>query len=319
MTDLAEPIPGVPQARHRRRWVGYTLYLTAAVMFAVNGTVAKSILVAGVPAARLSELRVTLAFLILLVAVALTRPSALKIRRDEVGLLVAYGVLGVAMTQWLYFVAIERLQVGIALIIEFTAPIMVALWVRFGRRQSVRPTVWVGLVLALIGLALIAQVWQGFSLDGLGVSAAFGAAVALAVFYILGEVQVRRPQARDAVSLTMWGFGMAASFWAFAQPWWSFPWEAFAGSGQPLGVDGPAVPLVGLTAWMVLLGTVIPFSLVVLSLHHINASQASAIGMTEPVIAAGIAWVALAEILTPVQIVGGVVVLVGVYLAERYR
>jgi drug/metabolite transporter (DMT)-like permease len=70
---------------------------------------------------------------------------------------------------------------------------------------------------------------------------------------------------------------------------------------------------------MVVLGTVVPFALVLQSLRHLRATQASVVGMTEPVIASVIAWVFLGEILTPVQIVGGVVVLVGIVLAETSR
>ena len=319
MSDLAEPLPGIAPARHRHPATGYVLYVIAAALFALNGTVAKSILLTGIDPARLSQLRVTAAFLILLAVVALTRRDRLRIRRDEVWVLLAYGVLGVAMTQWLYFVAIELLPVGIALLIEFTAPIMVALWFHFGLRHPTPRIVWLGLVIAMVGLALVAQVWQGFTLNAIGVAAAFGAAAALALFFLLGDAQVRRPDPRDPVSLTMWGFGAAALFWALVQPWWSFPWDALSGVGYPLGTDGAAVPIWALSTFMVILGTVVPFWLILVSLQHIRASQASVIGMTEPLLASLIAWIALVEVLTPLQLVGAVVVLVGVYLAERYR
>ena len=319
MSDLAEPVPGVVLAKDRHPATGYLLYLVAATLFALNGTISKSILLTGIDPARLSQLRVTIAFLILVIVVALTRPSALRVRRKEIPVLLAFGILGIAATQYLYFVAIDLLPVGIALLIEFTAPIMVALWFRFGMHESVNRSVWVGLALALTGLALVGQVWKGFTLDGLGVIAAFGAAASLAVYYLLGDHQVRQHEARDPVSLTMWGFGAAAAFWCFAQPWWSYPWTDLAGAGYPLGADGAAVPLWILCAYMIVLGTVIPFWLVVVSLHHIRASQASVIGMTEPLLAIFIAWVALGEVLTTVQIVGAVVVLAGVLLAERSR
>lgn len=319
MSDLAEPLPGIAPARHRHPATGYVLYVIAAALFALNGTVAKSILLTGIDPARLSQLRVTAAFLILLAVVALTRRDRLRIRRDEVWVLLAYGVLGVAMTQWLYFVAIELLPVGIALLIEFTAPIMVALWFHFGLRHPTPRIVWLGLVIAMVGLALVAQVWQGFTLNAIGVAAAFGAAAALALFFLLGDAQVRRPDPRDPVSLTMWGFGAAALFWTLVQPWWSFPWDALSGVGYPLGTDGAAVPIWALSTFMVILGTVVPFWLILVSLQHIRASQASVIGMTEPLLASLIAWIALGEVLTPLQLVGAVVVLVGVYLAERYR
>ena len=299
MSDLVEPLPGVAPAVRRHPATGYALYLLAAALFALNGTISKSILLSGIDPARLSQLRVTTAFLILLVVVALTRPQALRIRRSEVPVLLAFGILGIAMTQYLYFVAISLLPVGIALLIEFTAPIMVALWFRFGLHERVNRRVWAGLALAMLGLALVGQVWQGFTLDGLGVIAAFGAAAALALYYLLGDRQVRQPEPRDPVSLTMWGFGAASLFWAVVQPWWSFPWSALTGVGHPLGESGSAVPLWVLCSYMVVLGTVVPFWLVVVSMQHIRASQASVIGMTEPLLASLIAWIALGEILTP--------------------
>ncbi len=319
MSDLAEPLPGVQPAVHRHRALGYTLYLIGACMFALNGTVSKTIMLTGVPAARLSELRITGAFVILLVFVAITRPRTLRIARHEWGKLIVYGVLGVAMTQFLYFYALQYLNVGVALLIEFTAPIMVALWFRFGKHQPVRKTVWLALVIAITGMALVVQIWQGLSLDALGVTAAFGAAVALAIYYVMGEDLVAGARPRDAVSLTMWGFGFGALFWAIVQPWWSFPWDLFIGASKPLAGTGPQIPLWFLVLWMVVLGTVVPFWLVVSAMKHITASQASTIGMAEPLIAILIAWALLGEVLTPVQWIGAFVVLGGVYLAERSR
>lgn len=300
----------------RRPALGYATYLVAATLFALNGSVSKILLLGGVPWQRLSQLRVTLAFLILLLVVALVRRSGLRLRRAEVSRLAVYGILGIAATQSLYFLGIQRLAVGVALLIEFTAPIMVALWFRFVMREPVRDRVFLALLLALVGLAMVAQVWAGFSLDAIGVVASFGAAVALALYYVLGEKLVVD---RDPVSLTMWGFFFATVFWAVVQPWWSFPWETLDITAQPLGADGPTVPGWALISYMVVLGTVVPFALVLQSLRHLRATQASVVGMTEPVIASLIAFVLLGEVLTPVQVLGGAVVLAGVLLAETSR
>ncbi|MFC6236508.1 EamA family transporter [Longivirga aurantiaca] len=300
----------------RRPALGYGTYLIAATLFALNGSVSKFLLLGGVPWQRLSQLRVTLAFLILLLVVALVRRSGLRLRRAEIGRLAVYGILGIAATQSLYFLGIQKLAVGVALLIEFTAPIMVALWFRFVMREPVRDRVFLALLLALVGLAMVAQVWAGFSLDVVGVVASLGAAVALALYYVLGEKLVVD---RDPVSLTMWGFFFATAFWAVVQPWWSFPWETLALTAEPFGADGPAVPGWALIAWMVVPGTVVPFALVLQALRHLRATQASVVGMTEPLIASVIAFVLLGEVLTPVQILGGAVVLAGVLLAETSR
>ena len=115
----------------------------------------------------------------------------------------------------------------------------------------------------------------------------------------------------------MWGFGGATLFWAVAQPWWSFPWSDFSGDATLLA--GPTLPVWSLTAWMIVMGTVVPFTLVVAALAWISAAQASTVGMIEPLAAALIAWIILGEVLTPLQIAGGITVLAGVYIAERSR
>jgi threonine/homoserine efflux transporter RhtA len=218
VTDLAEPLPGVAAARTRSPVTGYLLYLVAALLFSINGTVAKSLLLAGFEASALSQLRATVAFLILLGFVALTRPSALRLRRAELPLLLVYGVLGIALTQFLYFASIERLPIGITLLIEFTAPLLIAVWFRVAWKHETRPVVWAALATAVLGLAIVAEVWEGLTLDPLGLAFAVCAMLALVVYYLSADVQVRRPDARDPVSLTMWGMGAAALFWAIVQP-----------------------------------------------------------------------------------------------------
>jgi drug/metabolite transporter (DMT)-like permease len=116
----------------------------------------------------------------------------------------------------------------------------------------------------------------------------------------------------------MWGFGAATLFWAIVCPWWTFPFDQLSFT-QAFGADGPVLPSWAYLGYMVVLGTVVPCVLVLQSLRHLRATQASVVGMTEPVIASVIAWVFLGEILTPVQIVGGIVVLVGIVLAETSR
>ncbi|MEL0250248.1 MAG: DMT family transporter, partial [Actinomycetota bacterium] len=172
----------------------------------------------------------------------------------------------------------------------------------------------------LLGLALVAEVWRGFSFEVIGLLAALGAALALSAHYLITDRQMRLPEPRDPVSLTMWGFGFASLFWVIVQPWWSFPWSDLSGTssgdlGAPLGDQ----PLWGLSLWMIVMGTVVPFWLVVASMRHLRASQASVVGLTEPLLAILIAWLVLSESLAVVQLVGGALILTGVVLAERSR
>lgn len=312
---LVPPV-GVPD---RRRRTGYLLAGTASVLFAVNASVSKVALLGGIDAADLTELRSAGAFVGLLAWVALTRPRTLRVTRRELPLLAVYGIAGFAFVQVFYFVAIQRLPVAIALLLEYTAPVMVALWARFGAGEPVRRRVWGALALALLGLSLVAQVWGGGSdLDSVGVVAALLAAASLAFYFTLGERIVTTT--RDPLSLACYAFGFATLFWSVVRPWWRFPWSTLRLEVPLLGNLEPATaPMWLLVGWVVVLGTIVPFSMIVASLRHLRATQAGIVAMTEPVGATLVAWVWLGESLAPVQVVGGAVVLAGVVLAETSR
>ena len=126
--------------------------------------------------------------------------------------------------QWFYFLAIHRLAIGVALLIEYLAPLLVALWARFVYHEPVRRRIWVALGLALTGLALIVNVFGGgTSLSTAGVLFALAGAFAYALYVLLAEHVVGD---RDPVSLLAWGFLFASVFWAVLVPWWSFPAHA---------------------------------------------------------------------------------------------
>lgn len=294
--------------------LGVGLVLAAATLFAVNGTVSKLVLTQGLSALRLVEVRCAGAALVFAL-VAAHRPATLRIGRAEAGFIAVYGVVGLAMVQWLYFVAIARMPVSVSLLLEFTAPLMVALWVRFVRREQVRQRLWTALALCLGGLVLVAQVWAGLTLDAVGLAAALLAAAALATYYLLGE---RGLGSRDAVSLAMWSFTAAAVFWSVLLPWWTFP---FARLGGAVTLDrlGLQVPVWVLVAWVVLLGTVAPFGLALAGLHRIGAARTGLVGTAEPVLAGLVAWIVLGEHLVPAQLLGAAVVLVGIVVAESAR
>jgi drug/metabolite transporter (DMT)-like permease len=290
----------------------------AAMLFAVNGTVSKLVLTeTELPSPRLTELRTTGAFACLAVVIALTAPRRLRVARDELGLLVFYGVVGFALVQWLYFVAIERLPIGIGLLLEFTAPVLVALWARLVWHEPVGRRVWAALALALAGLCLVTQVWEDVRLDTVGVVAGVVAAGSLATYFLAGEHATAR---RDALSLTCLSLGVAALFWAFVQPWWSFPFSELSET-VPLQWElaVTSAPAWLLCLWIIVPGTVFPFVLSLSALHHLPATRVSIVAMLEVVLGSLVAWVWLGETLTAVQLLGGGVVLVGIVLAQTSR
>jgi drug/metabolite transporter (DMT)-like permease len=302
--------------RHPR--LGYAMALTAATLWAINGVVSKVIIESGdVPSQRLTEVRTTGAFALLVVALALARPESLHVRRAEVPTLLAFGVLGLAFVQWFYFEAISRLDIGVALLIQYVAPVLVALWARFAYHEPVRRRIWAALALSILGIALLVELWQGLTLDGLGVAAALGSAITFAVYVLTAERAVTR---RDPVSLVCYGFLLASVFWAIVQPLHSFPIELVDDSVSLLGrLEDVALPVWLLMAWMVLLGTIVPFALLAASLRHIPASRAAITAMFEPVAATVFAYAWLAESLSAPQLLGAFVVLSGIILAQTAR
>ena len=302
--------------RSSRASTGVLMAIGAAALFAINGNVSKVALLNGISSLELVSVRSAGTAVILLVITALRSPTALRVGRSELGFLALYGVTGIAMVQWLYFVAIQRMPVGIALLFEYTAPLMVALWVRFVQKQPVRSRLWLGLACALGGLALVAQFWKGMTLDPIGLISAVGAGAALASYYLMGEHGQRD---RDPISLMGFSFGFSAVLWAIVSPWWKFPFARLVHTVDLPGALPGRAPLWLMVLWIIVLGSVVPFLLVLLAVGRLGPARVGLIGMLEPVGAGMIAWVLLGEFLTTVQIVGAVIVLVGIVLAETAR
>jgi drug/metabolite transporter (DMT)-like permease len=295
---------------------GVLLAVAAAVLFAVNGIVSKVALQSGISSLELVSARSAGTAVILLGITALANPAALRVSRRELGFLALYGLTGIAMVQWLYFVAIQRMPVGIALLFEYTAPLMVALWVRFVQKQAVRSRLWLGLACALAGLALVAQFWKGMTLDPIGLVSALGAGAALASYYLMGEHGQRE---RDPISLMGFCFGFSALLWAVVSPWPAFPFTRLQQAVDLPGVLPGSVPLWLMVLWIILLGTVAPFLLVLFAVARLGPARVGLIGMLEPVGAGLIAWILLGESLRAIQILGTVIVLMGIALAETAR
>ena len=315
MADVAY-IPGEP-GRERRPAIGYAMVLTAALLFAVNGTVSKVVLHSGISSLELTQVRATGACLGFFLLLVLTRRQSLRVTRRELPYLVVFGIAGVAFVQWLYFVAIDRLPIGIALLIQYLAPLLIALFAWAVFKEKIRRRIWVALVLAVCGLALVVEVWSGLALDGLGVAASLAAAVAYAVYVLMAERAVR---GRDPASLSAYGFLFAALFWAVVQPFWRFPADRVDDSVSLLGrIDQVELPVWLLLLYVVVAGTMITFFLVAAALRHISATRVGIVAMLEPVVATGVAFLWLGESFDGFQLAGGAIVLVAILLAQTAR
>jgi drug/metabolite transporter (DMT)-like permease len=312
-------VPARPSEPGTHLASSYALVLLAVGCFVVNAGVSRLVLTSGVAPAELASIRAVGTTVVLLAVVLVTgRARALAIRRGEVLPLLAYGVVGTALLHMTYFAAIERLPIGIALLLEYLAPVLVALWVRVVRREPVRATLWPALGLCLVGLALVAQIGgTGPGLDPWGLAAGLAAAVCFAAYFLLGERIVR---ARDPLTTTFWGFAIASIVWTAVSPAW-VPLARVAGeqTSLPEVLGGGDVPVAALLVWGVLLGTVVPFAATTAALRHLPAATVSVVAILEPVGAALLAWWWFEESLDLLQLVGVTLVLLGILLALRAR
>lgn len=296
--------------------LGYALVLTAAVLFGVNAGMSRIPLRSGTDVTTFTSARITAALVVIvLVAVVVDRSALRPPRLRELPLVVGLGAVGIAGLQGTYNVAIDRLPLGIALLLEYTGPVLVVLWVRFARKEPVHPRVWPALLLTLVGLGLVAQVWGGLMFDGLGVAMGLGAAVCFAAYFLLGEdLRV----GAEPLRWFLWAFVAAAILMNLVRPAWNA--TALGVDASMLGrLDAFTVPAWSAMTYVVVLGTVTPFFLLLLAMRSLPALVVSVVAMLEPVVATIVGWAWFEESLSLVQLGGVLAVLTGIVLAQTAR
>jgi len=316
----ADEVVSLPRPLARGRpLVGYVLVLTGTLLGGVNATVAKVTIVSGeVNAFRLAQFRSIAAAALLLVGLGLARRRPMVPSRAQLPVLAAFGVLGLALAQTSYFLSIERLDVGVALLIINIAIVLVAGWGRLVGSEQADARLWIAIALALAGLALVVEAWRAAERDALGVAAAFAGAVGYAVYILLADRNARA--GGHASFFVAWGFVFASIFWAVAQPWWTFPWERLDDRVSLLGRLGDhAAPVWLLLVYVVPFGTVGVFVLYAAALRYISPTHVVLVAVPEPVFGTVAAFAWRGETLAPPQLAGAVLVVSALLLAQSAR
>ena len=302
-----------------RRGLGFALVGLGALLFIVNAGVSRVVLRAGVSPVELTTMRITGTAVALLVGALLLDRSALRPPQGRMALLLLmHGIVGVAALQWTYFVAIDRLPVGLALLLEYQAPLLVVLWARFVQHEAVRRRVWLGLGLALLGLAMATGILGGeLAFDATGLVAGLAAAVCFATYFLVGEHGVAE---LAPLRVMLWSFGVAAVVMNLAAPIWHFPTGLLAGDTSLLGrLSEVVVPVALLVGWVLVLGTLVPFGVEIVALRHLPAATVTMVAMLEPVGVAALGYVWFREELGLVAGIGCVLVLIGILAAQTGR
>jgi drug/metabolite transporter (DMT)-like permease len=300
-------------SKHR----GEFYLVLGAIFFSLNGVIVTLVL-DHMTTFRLAQVRAIGTFFLLFIITFIQDRKSLKAERREIPTLLFYGVFGYAMVQLGYFIGIAQgVPLSLVLIIEFTAPIWIVLWIKFVRKGAVANDMWAAIALSLLGLIFVAKVWEGFTFDLFGTLGALGAALALAVYFLMSQSQGTK---RSAQAMVVWGMGIAGLFWSIVLPIWNFPTQIFTTSINLQGrFSDYSAPGWVLIAYIIVFGTMVPYLLVVGGIRRLSASTSSVIGMLEPVLAGAFAWIWLSQSWSAIQLFGGVIVLIGIYIADRAK
>ncbi len=301
------------EAMRRHLGLGLVAMLLSCAAFGTSGPFAKALMTAGWSPGAVVLLRISGAALVLL-------PFTLWALRGRWGSVARelpraafYGTLAVAAAQLGYFQAVARMDVGVALLVEYLGIVLVVLWVWALTRRTPHRLTGLGIVLALVGLALVLDVTGRATPDLVGVLWGLLAATGLAGHYVLAA----RRTAIPATAFAGLGLASGAVVLALTGAVGVLPMEAGDPSVVVAGTDMPA--------WLALLELVLvaaalAYVLGILGARHLGSTLASFVGLTEVLFAVLFAWLLLGELPGPLQLLGGVVLLSGVVavrLGER--
>jgi drug/metabolite transporter (DMT)-like permease len=296
--------------------IGFALAIASAASFGLSGALARGLLDAGWSAGAVVLVRIALGALVVAPIAARALRGRWGALRRNLGLVLVFGAVPVAGTQFAYFSAVERMDVGPALLIEYTAPaaVVVWLWLRRGERPS--PLTVAGAGLAALGLVLVLDLLSGADLDPVGVLWALIAMTGAASYFVLGANQ--RP---DLPPVALAGAGLAVGALGLAAVGAVGILPMYANTDSPVYADSAVswwLPLLGLG--VVTAG--IAYCTGIAASRRLGSRLASFVALLEVVAGVGFAWFLLDQLPGPLQLAGGVLIVAGVIvvkLGERPR
>lgn len=296
--------------------MGYFYALLAAFLFGANGSVSKVIIEAGFSALQLTQMRVLGAAAISGIVLLILDRRSFRLPSRQWPVIIVLGVVGVGLLQATYALAIALLPVGIALLLEYLAVLIVAVVAFFFFKEKVHIRLWMAIALVIAGLVVVAEIWAS-TLNPVGVLWGLAAAVSLATYFLVGERQLKTI---SPLALSFWTMTVASVFWSPFSGWWRLNSEAFT-TVTSLGgnLENIAVPVWFLIVWNVTLGSFAPFLLSLSALKRLSATAAGIVATSEIIFAFVTAWLWLQESLNSWQVIGASVVFGGIVIAQTAR
>ncbi len=302
--------PDTPDIAPKSTAVGLALALTSALSFGLSGSLARGLIDAGWSPTAAVALRVSLAALILLAPGFWAIRGRMHLLVVNAKTIVLYGLLAVAGAQMLYFLAVARLDVGVALLLEYTAPVAVVLWMWAVRGQRPGPLTFVGAAVAGLGLILLLDVLGGAHVDLIGVLCALGAMVGAAAYFVISA-----DDSSGLPPITLAASGLVLAAVGF--------WIAAAIGVLPMDTStAPVVFAIGTVPWWVpvlalgLVTAALAYVTGIAAARHLGSRLASFVALSEVAAGLGFAWVLLDQQPAPVQLLGAALVLAGVVVVK---
>lgn len=307
LPEVSAPLPGTERsAPAPAPLTGTLLAVVSAAAFSTSGALAASLLATGWSPAAIVVLRLALAALVLLgPALWQLRGRGHLLRRSWLRIVV-YGVVTMAACQLAFFYAVSRLSVGVALLLEYTAPVLIValVWARTRRRPS-----WLrlgGAGVAMVGLALVLDVFSGFRVDPVGVLFGLAAAVCLVAYFMMSA---RTDDELPPLVLATGGLLSASLVLGVVGAVGLVPMTWSTDAVVLLGHrTDPWVPLLGIS----LVAAALAYLTGIAASRRLGATMASFLGLLEVVFAVVWAWLLLGQLPLPVQLLGGLVIMSGV-------
>lgn len=294
--------------------VGYLCVAAAAALWGFNGVFSRIAIDGGVGPLQLGAGR---AFAAALVLLPFLLPHARRIERSMLLPIFLFGLFGIVLSQGLFFEAISRLDVALALVIVYTAPIPVAAYQRLRFAEVLPMKAYLGMLVAIVGVAMAVLGGGGItSVDTAGLLFAFATAAAYAMQVILAA---RQPAALPPLARTGAAMLTASAIWMVIVPVWTLPFDVLRLPEELQGRIDIAVPVWFAVAWVVLLGTIVAYLLFLVGASRIGPGATSVVGMIEPILAAFVAWILLGQSLTAVEAAGIVLAIAAITYVERSR
>lgn len=296
--------------------LGIMFAVAASLLFGINASTTKVIIQSGIAAEQVVFVRAVAAGLFAFAWALIANRSELRVPLRRLPQLAAVGIIGVGMLQYTYSQAVALLPIGIALLIEYTAVLLVPLVAIVLFKEKVKSQIWFGAVLVLAGLAVVAQVWDN-QLNPLGLFFGIAAAISLTIYFL----SVERVQRWLPTNVAMaYGMAFSALFFLPLANLSSFDatklQEAVDLGGNLAGVQ---LPLWIMLVWLGIMGSFLPMAFSYLSLRHLSATLAGIIATSETVLAFLVALLWLNETITLTQALGGLGVIAGILVAQTAR